>query len=138
MTRMNLTLRAGEKLYLNGAVVRVDRKVIVELLNDATFLLEHHVLQARDAITPLRQVYFAIQIMLMEPANANRTWILVRDLLTAAMNTYATESIKSGLRETQELVETSRAFEALKLVRSLFEIEDSELSDADQLQRQKG
>ena len=32
---MHITLRAGEKLYLNGAVLRADRKVSIELMNDA-------------------------------------------------------------------------------------------------------
>ena len=44
---MNITLRAGERIYINGAVLRVDRKATLELLNDATFLLETHVMQAR-------------------------------------------------------------------------------------------
>ena len=64
---MNITLRAGEKLYINGAVIRVDRKATIELLNDVTFLLENHVLQASQATTPLRQIYFAVQVMLMDP-----------------------------------------------------------------------
>ena len=55
---MNISLRADEKIYINGAVLRVDRKVSIELLNDVTFLLESHVMQANDATTPLRQIYF--------------------------------------------------------------------------------
>ena len=65
---MNISLRADEKLYINGAVIRVDRKVSIELLNDVTFLLETHVMQASEATTPLKQIYFVIQIMLMDPS----------------------------------------------------------------------
>ena len=32
---MNISLRADEKLYINGAVLRVDRKVTIELQNDS-------------------------------------------------------------------------------------------------------
>lgn len=49
---LRLSLRAGERIYMNGAVLRVDRKVSLELLNDASFLLEAHVLQAEAATTP--------------------------------------------------------------------------------------
>jgi len=49
---MHLSLRAGEKIYLNGAVIKVDRKVSIELLNDVTFLLEAHVLTTNDTTTP--------------------------------------------------------------------------------------
>ena len=69
---MNITLRAGEKLYINGAVIRVDRKATIELLNDVTFLLENHVMQADQATTPLRQIYFAVQVMLMDPGRHGR------------------------------------------------------------------
>ena len=53
---LKISLRANEKIYLNGAVVRADRKVSIELLNDVQFLLESHVLQPQDASTPLRQL----------------------------------------------------------------------------------
>ena len=66
---MHISLRAGEKFYINGAVLRVDRKVSIELLNDATFLLEAHVMHVGDVTTPLRQLYFIVQIMLMNPAD---------------------------------------------------------------------
>jgi flagellar biosynthesis repressor protein FlbT len=49
MTSMNLKLRSGEKLYINGAVIKCDRRVTVEILNDVSFLLEGHVLQADKA-----------------------------------------------------------------------------------------
>ena len=64
---MHITLRANEKLYLNGAVLKPDRKVSIELMNDAVFLLEAHVIQERDATTPLRQLYYIVQLMLMSP-----------------------------------------------------------------------
>jgi flagellar biosynthesis repressor protein FlbT len=41
---MLISLRPGERVYINGAVVQVDRKVTIELLNDAMFLLEGHVM----------------------------------------------------------------------------------------------
>ena len=68
---MNISLRKGEKIYINGAIFRVDRKVSIELLNDVTFLLENHVMQAEDAITPIKQLYFVIQMMLMSPNNSS-------------------------------------------------------------------
>jgi flagellar protein FlbT len=37
---LKISLKPNEKIYLNGAVIRVDRKVTLELLNDVQFLLE--------------------------------------------------------------------------------------------------
>jgi len=67
---MHISLRAGERIYINGAVLRVDRKVTLELLNDAAFLLENQVMQYEEAVTPLRQLYFIVQLMLIEPSQA--------------------------------------------------------------------
>ena len=67
---LKISLKPNEKIYLNGAVIRVDRKVTLELLNDVQFLLESHVLQIDEASTPLRQLYFILQVMLMNPTGA--------------------------------------------------------------------
>ena len=57
MGNIHLYLRANERIFINGAVFKVDRKVSIELLNDTTFLLENHILQKEDATTPLKQLY---------------------------------------------------------------------------------
>ncbi|MEP3303909.1 MAG: flagellar biosynthesis repressor FlbT, partial [Roseibium sp.] len=58
---MKIGLKAGERLFLNGAVIRAERKTQLELMNDAVFLLEGHILQQNEATTPLRQIYFILQ-----------------------------------------------------------------------------
>jgi len=124
---MNLTLRTGEKLYINGAVVRVDRKVTIELMNDVTFLMESHVLQAADATTPLRQIYFAVQVMLMDPATSPHAPRLARQLIEAAALAYRTPQIVAGLGALCELMARRRYFEALKTLRALYAFEQKEM-----------
>jgi flagellar protein FlbT len=122
---MNISLRADEKLYINGAVIRVDRKVSIELLNDVTFLLETHVMQATEATTPLKQIYFVIQIMLMDPSATSGAMALSRKLIDAAMRTFETPDIIAGLKTVDEMVKRSRNFDAMKALRTLFPLEQS-------------
>ena len=82
---MHITLRANEKIYVNGAVLRADRKVSLELMNDAVFLLENHIMQEKDATTPMRQWYYIVQLMLMEGAERAREPGHVRPQHGAAM-----------------------------------------------------
>jgi flagellar biosynthesis repressor protein FlbT len=124
---MNITLRAGERFFINGAVIRVDRKATIELLNDVTFLLENHVMQAKDATTLTRQIYFAVQIMLMDPAATATATPLARALMETALGAYRTPELISGLRGVAQSLARSRNFEAMKALRALFPLEDQEL-----------
>jgi flagellar protein FlbT len=124
---MNITLRAGERLYLNGAVIRLDRKATIELLNDAAFLLENHIIQASEATTPLRQIYFVVQVMLMDPAAARATMELLCSLIDKALLAFETPEIKTGLNAIAGLIARSRHFEAMKSLRSLYPLEQQEM-----------
>jgi flagellar biosynthesis repressor protein FlbT len=120
---MHISLRCGEKIYINGAVLRVDRKVSLELLNDATFLLEAHVMKVEDATTPLRQLYFIIQIMLMNPHDTVKARGMCESAIRMTIAASGNAALATGLRAVQALVDGNRAFEALKAVRTLFPIE---------------
>ncbi len=126
---MNITLRAGERFFINGAVIRIDRKATVELLNDVTFLLENHVMQAKDATTLTRQIYFAVQIMLMDPAASATARPLARSLIETALGAYRTPELISGLKGIAHSLARGRNFEAMKALRVLFSLEDRELKD---------
>ncbi|SFJ51539.1 flagellar biosynthesis repressor FlbT [Methylobacterium brachiatum] len=118
---INLSLRGRERIFINGAVLRVDRKVTIELLNDATFLLEAHVLQAEEATTPIRQLYFIAQAMLIDPKNAER----VRSAYDAVEWTYldrcADPSVASALATARNFLDAGRPFDGLRVLRGLFE-----------------
>jgi len=124
---MNITLRAGERIYINGAVLRVDRKATLELMNDATFLLETHVMQAEDATTPLKQIYFVVQVMLMDPASARTTAQLSASLIAKALEAFETPLIRQGLDNVSELIGRSRYFEAMKALRNMYALEQAEM-----------
>ncbi len=120
---MQISLKAGERIYLNGAVVRVDRKVSIELLNDVVFLLEAHVLQADETTTPLRQLYFVLQAMLMEPGRAADSMALFRQLYASTAASFANRTVVDGLAAAAGLVAAGRTFDALRTIRSLFAVE---------------
>ncbi len=124
---MYITLRAGERFFVNGAVIRIDRKATIELLNDVTFLLESHVMQAKDATTLTRQIYFAVQIMLMDPSASATAAPLASSLIEAALGAYRAPELIGGLIGVAQSLARSRNFEAMKALRGLFPLEDREL-----------
>jgi flagellar biosynthesis repressor protein FlbT len=125
---IQISLKAGERIFINGAVVRVDSKVKLELLNDVTFLLEGHVMQPDETTTPLRQIYFVLQTILMDPRNGEATRTLFWELYDSTAQSFNNEAIADGLKLVASLVEASRTFEALRSTRALFAIEENILT----------
>jgi len=120
---MFIHLKRGEKLYVNGAVLRVDRRTSLEFLNDVTFLLENHVMQAEDATTPVKQLYFIVQTMLMEPANAGMTTELYKHLSHRTRAASEDDTVKEQIDLADRKVNEGRYFDALKHLRSCFAAE---------------
>jgi flagellar biosynthesis repressor protein FlbT len=131
---MNISLRRGERIFIYGGVLRVDRKVCIELLNDVTFLLENHVMQAEQASTPLKRLYFVIQTMIMTPNDCEAAVDLCREMLVSLNAAARDQRIVAGLAAAVRHIEDKRPFEALKTVRALFPVE-TELAIADKAGR---
>lgn len=128
MGNIRLYLKANEKIFINGGVIKVDRKASIELLNDVTFLLESHVMQKEDATTPLKQLYFVVQMMLMHPENTDQPKTIFKQMITNLLNTVENSELASGIKEVDEEVSTDKAFNALKTIRKLIIVEDKILN----------
>jgi flagellar protein FlbT len=99
---LRLSLRPNEKLYVNGAVIRVDRKV---------------------ASTPLRQLYFILQVMLMNPQGADEAREMFRRSLPLLLAGFEDERIRAGLKQVDRMVGEDHVYEALKAIRALYPLE---------------
>lgn len=128
-----VSLKANERIFINGAVVRVDRRVSLEFLNDVQFLLENHVMQAEDATTPLRQLYFVAQVIVMSPTNAAAALGLFRKNLDSLIETFSDQRILSELKYVDRMISENRVYEALKSIRKLYPFELEILNDAKQI-----
>lgn len=127
---LKITLKANEKIYVNGAVIKTDRKVSLEFLNDVQFLLEGHVLQPEDATTPLRQLYFIVQVILMNPTGAADAREMLRRSLPLLLASFSDEQILSSLKHIDRLVSEGHVYEALKGLRALYPREAHILAEA--------
>jgi flagellar biosynthesis repressor protein FlbT len=129
----SISLKSGERIFINGAVVRVDRKVSIEFLNDVSFLLEAHVMQPDQASTPFRRLYFTIQAMLIDPANAAAAKRLFEVSHSKLCEAVCRRELLDALSEVKRLVGAKRYYEGLKILRGCFAIED-ELLDVGKLE----
>jgi flagellar protein FlbT len=120
---LKITLRAGERIFVNGGVLKVDRKVSIELMNDVIFLLEQHVMKPEDTTTPLRQLYFMMQMMLMDPSLHMKARTMAKESVANLLASIRDGKILQGLMEASDLLDGDRPFEALKKVRALLPLE---------------
>ena len=126
---LRISLKSGERIFVNGAVLRVDRKVALEFLNDVTFLLENHVLQPEQATTPLRQLYFIAQMILINPEGAEQSTAMFRKSEIMLLACFKNEEVLAELKRVDGLVTQGRAFDALKAIRALYAVEDRILNN---------
>ncbi|MEM8649731.1 MAG: flagellar biosynthesis repressor FlbT [Pseudomonadota bacterium] len=123
MGNIQLYLKANEKIFINGAVLKVDRKVSFELLNDVTFLLESNVIQKEEADTAMKQLYFVVQLMLMHPADIDQPMTMFKAMVNGLLATLETPELIKGVKDVDVEVSTGKYFAALKIVRNLIAIE---------------
>jgi flagellar protein FlbT len=121
---LRISLKSGERIFINGAVLRVDRKVAIEFLNDVTFLLENHVLQPEGATTPLKQLYFIVQMMLINPEGASQSMVMFKKSITMLLASFANDEILAELKRIDAVVTSGRPFDALIAIRTLYPIEE--------------
>ena len=126
---LRISLKSGERIFVNGAVLRVDRKVALEFLNDVTFLLENHVLQPEQATTPLRQLYFIAQMILINPEGAEQSTAMFRKSVIMLLACFKNAEVLAALKRVDGLVTQGRAFDALKAIRALYAVEDRILNN---------
>lgn len=129
---LRISLKANEKIYINGAVVKVDRKTSIEFLNDVQFLLENHVMQPEKASTPLRQLYFIVQVILMNPGDAREARDMFRRSLPLLLASFRNDQILATLKHVDRLVAEEHTYDALKLIRGLFPLEASIMAERSQ------
>ncbi|MEZ5843102.1 MAG: flagellar biosynthesis repressor FlbT [Hyphomicrobiaceae bacterium] len=125
---IKVQLKPGERIFVNGAILRADRKVTLALENEATFLIESQVLDATEAATPLRRHYLAVQALMIEPARRDELMEICRASHRMVAAAYGAKGeVGVGLAAAAVALEADRPYEALRLLKALIAREDATL-----------
>ena len=119
---LRITLKPKERLILGGAVIRngaSGTELLVE--NEVPVLREKDILSERQANSPCRRIYFAVQLMYVDERNLAEHQelycLLVGDLLAAAPSAVKfTDTISA-------LVVEKKYYQALKIAQQLIDYE---------------
>ncbi len=127
---LKLSLKPGEKFVLNGAVVQNgDRRGALLLQNKASVLREKDIMQADEAVTPARRIYFPVMMMYLDQSG----WESYQDeflkRLSEFMGAVRNAEILSDCVNVSRLVMVREYYKALMLCRKLIEYEDERLGN---------
>ena len=127
---LKLSLKPGEKFVLNGAVVQNgDRRGVLLLQNKASVLREKDIMQAEDAITPARRIYFAVMMMYLDEASANRYYDEFARRLTEFMGVIGNPDVLTDCVNISKHAMAREYYKSLMLCRKLIEYEDERLGN---------
>jgi len=127
---LKLSLKPGEKFVLNGAVVQNgDRRSALLLQNKASVLREKDIMQADEATTPSRRIYFPVMMMYLDQADCDRYQEAFVKRLSEFMGAVRNPDILADCVNISKFVMTREYYKALMLCRKLIEYEDERLGN---------
>lgn len=125
---LKLSLKPGEKFVLNGAVVQNgDRRGVLVLQNKASVLREKDIMQAEEASSPARRVYFPVMMMYLDEPNAARYYEEFAHRMSEFMSVIRNADILGECVGISKFVMSREYYKALMSCRKLIEYEDERI-----------
>ncbi len=127
---LKLTLKPGEKIAVNGAViVNGDRRTEFVIENQASVLRERDIMRAEEATTPARRVYLPVMLMALDPACRRDLFGEFDRRLTEFAGVVSDSHGLSLCLKISAAVANGAYYKALGLCRALIDFESERLTD---------
>ena len=127
---LKLSLKPGEKFVLNGAVVQNgDRRGVLVLQNKASVLREKDIMQAEEANSPARRVYFPVMMMYLDEASAARYYDEFARRIGEFMGVISNADILADCVTISKYVLAREYYKALMACRKIIDYEDERLGN---------
>lgn len=125
---LKLSLKPGERFVLNGAVVQNgDRRSSLILQNKASVLREKDIMQAEEANTPARRIYFPVMMMYLDEANADKFYDEFVRRLNEFMSVVKNPEVLLECVNASKHVMTREFYKALMSARKIIDYEEQRL-----------
>ena len=125
---LKLSLKPGERFVLNGAVVQNgDRRGTLVLQNKASVLREKDIMQADEADSPAKRIYFPVMMMYLEEASADKFYDEFVRRLTEFMSVVKNPDILAECVSASKHVMAREYYKALLAARKIIDYEEQRL-----------
>ncbi len=125
---LKIELKPGERIIVGGGVISVKASAELLIENQVPILRQKNIMREEEATTPCRKIYYAIQLMYIDPGDLamhhDTYWGLVRDVLKAAPSTLPL------IDQINDDILNNRHYHALKLAKKLIQYEEEAVAHA--------
>ncbi|MBC2594985.1 flagellar biosynthesis repressor FlbT [Ruficoccus amylovorans] len=126
---LKLKLAPGERVYINGALMRnVGGTCEIEMINQVPLLREKDLLVESDARTPCARLYLLIQTLYLDSPEDERTYAMAAELIKAIIQ--AAPSTDSYFDEILLRLNKREFYHALRATQKLLAYERELLNHA--------
>jgi flagellar protein FlbT len=126
---LKLSLKPGERFVLNGAVLaNGDKRTSLVIQNKACVLRERDIMQAEDANTPARRIYFPIMMMYLEGDELETHYSQFALRMTEFMDAVRDRNVLATCVEISKHVMSGAYYNALVKCKTLFDFEQERLN----------
>ncbi len=126
---LKLSLKPGEKIVLNGAVIQNgERRATMLLQNKASVLREKDIMQVEDANTPARRIYFPVMMMYLSGNDDAENYNEFALRMTEFMSVISQVSVLEDCVAISKDVMAGEYYKALSRCRKLMDYEAERLN----------
>ena len=126
---LKLSLKPGEKFVLNGAVLaNGDKRTSLVIQNKACVLREKDIMQAEEANTPARRIYFPIMMMYLDTDAPETYYSQFALRMTEFMEAIQDRQMLATCVEISKDVMSGQYYNALVKCKTLFDFEQERLN----------
>lgn len=126
---LKIRLRQGEKMVVNGAVLRAIAPTTLWLENDAAVLRGREVMRPDEADTPARRLYYACMLAYLDGAQRRKHQESIIILLDDLMHALETPNAKAACASLAYEVAVGNYYRALSYGRQLVDHEATLLGE---------
>ncbi len=123
---LKIQLKPKERVIINGAVIEGhdDARTEIVVLNNASVMRQKHILQQDEADTPVKRLYFALQMLYIEDRENHEPYKKSFEQYHKDLDeTLSLPAIKVSLGLIKQAVTQEKYYDALKVCRELIKVE---------------
>lgn len=126
---LRISLRDGEKVVINGAVIRASGRTDLAIESKVTILRGREIMTPAEATTPTRSLYFHTMMAYLDPERIEEHHARIVDTLQAVTRLLPCEQGRAATRQFAQRAALADYYRALGNCRTLMRLEHDALAE---------